>query len=73
MRLRSQVALCLQDTTEASFPELGVEKGKGSDIPRLSVVTFVHSFLLAVLTLTVMFSHMSLVFRKDPCILDQGS
>lgn len=69
MRLRSQVALCLQDTTEASFPELGVEKGKGSDIPRLSVVTFVHSFLLAVLTLTVM----SLVFRKDPCILDRGS
>lgn len=69
MRLRSQVALCLQDTIEASFPELGVEKGKGSDIPRLSVVTFVHSFLLAVLTLTVM----SLVFRKDPCILDRGS
>lgn len=40
---------------EASFTELRMEKGKGSDILRLPVATFVHSFLLGVLTFMVMF------------------
>lgn len=50
-------AFCLQHTMAVSFTELGVEKRKGSDIPRLPVATFVHSFLLRVLTFMVVLEH----------------
>lgn len=39
-------AFCSQHTMAVSFTGLRVEKGKGSDILRLPVATFVHSFLL---------------------------
>ena len=50
---------------EVSLTELEVEKGKGRGIPRLPVVTCVHSFLLAVLTLMVMFLNVSTAIGKD--------
>lgn len=50
---------------EVSFTELEAEKGKGSDIPRLPVVTYVHSLLLGVLMLIVVFSKVSPAIGKD--------